>query len=136
MRIPAFTAALIATTSLAGALVTGPASHAREYNQHPHLPAHSQATINRIQADMAFRASEAGGGFYGTFESDCNELNVGTATDANRPDQQIIVADQIINVGGHCRMIRHTGGFDASQQIGLQPPAAPQNTSGVSPYYE
>ena len=61
-----------------------------------------------------------GEGEFGSTEGNCDELNVGANDETTRPDEQVIIADKIINVGGHCRMIRNQGGF--------KPPAPPKNT--------
>ena len=64
--------------------------------------------VNRIQAEMSTTNGE---GEFGSMESNCDELDVGANTEATRPDEQVIIADKIVNVGGHCRMIRNQGGF-------------------------
>ena len=94
------------------ALIIGLASSpafAEEYNLGNDIPADAQALINRIQADIAHRGADEG--FYGSFEDDCSSLNIGANTQGNAPDQQVIVADQIINIGGRCRVVRSQGGF-------------------------
>jgi hypothetical protein len=98
----------------------------RQYNQSVFLGAREQAMVNRVQAGITAQASKTGQ--RGLFNQDCNEiglngpektakpkglasarggeLNVGSFQQANRPREQIIVADSIINLGGHCRASR------------------------------
>lgn len=97
--------ALIAISTM---LISSPAI-AEEYNLPKGIPADSQALINRIQADLALRGKNEG--FYGSFEDDCGSLNIGANSDGAAPDQQVIVADTIINIGGRCRVVQSQGGF-------------------------
>jgi|GEM_PF-6405984 len=85
---------------------------AEEYNLGTDIPADAQALINRIQADIAHRGADEG--FYGSYEDDCSSLNIGANTQGNAPDQQVIVADTIINIGGRCRVVRSQAGFMGS----------------------
>ncbi|MEM0986170.1 MAG: hypothetical protein AAGJ32_07990 [Pseudomonadota bacterium] len=98
----------LALALLASGPFTAPAS-AKEYNQSGQVPSDAQALINRIQADIAHRGADEG--FYGSFEDDCGSLNIGANSDGSAPDQQVIVADKIINIGGRCRVVRSQGGF-------------------------
>ena len=105
-------AGLVTSLLLGSALFTVNAAlfpaEAKEYNKSKGVPADSQAMVNRIQAEMS---SSNGEGEFGSMESNCDELDVGANTEASRPDEQVIIADKIVNVGGHCRMIRSQGGF-------------------------
>jgi hypothetical protein len=104
------------------------AQQAKNPNQSPFLPSREQSMINRIQAGVTSESSETGK--YGVFDHDCSEADVSdkynqgqpapssavTATNgtlkigANNnlppPKEQIIVARDIVNVGGQCRMRR------------------------------
>ncbi|HEV7693953.1 MAG TPA: hypothetical protein VGO52_24175 [Hyphomonadaceae bacterium] len=88
-------------------------AEAKEFNKPKGIPADSQALVNRIQAEMSATNTD---GAYGSQESNCDELNVGSNTEGSRPDDQVIVADKIVNVGGHCRMVRNNGGFKPTDQ--------------------
>jgi hypothetical protein len=104
-------AGLVTSLLLCSALFTVNATltaDAKEYNKSKGVPSDSQALVNRIQAEMSTTNGE---GEFGSMESNCDELDVGANTEATRPDDQVIIADKIINVGGHCRMIRNQGGF-------------------------
>ena len=102
----------------------------KQFNQSPFLPAREQAMVNRVQASITAKARDTGE--YGVFDRNCGQadiaaaptevdmfgppknaistenggLNVGRLDGFNRPKEQIIVADAIINVGGHCRVRR------------------------------
>lgn len=100
----------------------------RQFNQSPFLPAREQAMVNRVQAGISAKANQTGD--RGLFNQDCGgadkaaaaggpkaapassiaardgALNVGSFAERNRPREQIIVADAIINLGGHCRVRR------------------------------
>lgn len=112
---PLFALALIAPLMATPAL-------AKEYNQSNIVPSDSQALINRIQADIATGGDEEG--FYGSFEDDCAALEVGANQSGAAPDNQVIIADKIINIGGRCRIIRSGGGFQGSSGT---PPAGSQS---------
>lgn len=101
---------LTASVLIASVLITLNATpaEAKEYNKSKGVPSDSQALVNRIQAEMS---SVNGEGAYGSMESDCDELNVGANSEETRPDEQVIIADKIVNVAGHCRMVRSQGGF-------------------------
>ncbi|MEM9378024.1 MAG: hypothetical protein AAGA72_17525 [Pseudomonadota bacterium] len=88
---------------------------AEEYNLGNDIPADAQALINRVQADIAHRGADEG--FYGSFEDDCSSLNIGANTQGSAPDQQVIVADKIINIGGRCRVVRSQAGFMKSSGV-------------------
>ncbi len=104
----------ICLAAAAAILVAGPVL-AKEYNKPRHVPSSEQAMINRIQAELTVAGENQGA--YGSFEDDCNELQVGTNSGGgDQPDSQVIIADTIINVAGHCRIRRRGGGF-------AQPPA-------------
>ena len=95
---------------------------AKEYNKSKAVPADSQALVNRVRAQMSGANTE---GAYGSQESDCGELNVGANDEAGKPDDQVIVADKIINIDGHCRMIRNQGGFKPAEPAGKAPAKKP-----------
>lgn len=88
------------------AISAASAANAKVYNQPRGVPSEAQAAINRIMADVT---ATSDGGKYGAFESDCGELAVGAGGTAN--GDQVIVADKIINVSGHCRIVRSSGVF-------------------------
>jgi uncharacterized low-complexity protein len=123
-------AAGLATSFMLGAMAaTFSASFeadAKEYNKSKTVPSDSQALVNRIQAQMS---GNNGDGEYGSRESDCGELDVG----ANNPsheagkanDDQVIIADKIINIDGNCRMIRNQGGFKPTEPAGKAPAKKP-----------
>jgi hypothetical protein len=98
--------ASIAIATLATVLTLSGPAFAKEYNNEEGIPADSQALINRVQADIAHRGADEG--FYGSFEDDCSSLNIGNNSSAN---EQVIVADTIINIGGRCRVVRSQQGF-------------------------
>ena len=121
------------------ALIVGLASSsafAEEYNLGNDIPADAQALINRIQADIAHRGADEG--FYGSFEDDCSSLNIGANTQGNAPDQQVIVADKIINIGGRCRVVRSQGGFMNSSGTPPEDSLVPSvgNESEKTPVFE
>lgn len=101
------TVSFIATAVIA--LSVSQSAAAKEYNQAAIIPSDTQALINRIQADIAATGEDEG--FYGSFEDDCSSLDIGTSNDGSAPDQQVIIADKIVNIGGRCRVIRSSGGF-------------------------
>jgi hypothetical protein len=109
-------AGLVTSLFLGSALFTLNAAlfpaEAKEYNKPKGVPADSQALVNRIQAEMS---ASNGEGEFGSMEGNCDELNVGANTEASRPDEQVIIADKIVNIGGHCRMIRNQGGFKPTE---------------------
>ncbi|MEM7767240.1 MAG: hypothetical protein AAF253_07095 [Pseudomonadota bacterium] len=116
--MPRFTPIMIAAlTGLALASPLASPADAKEYNQTGSIPSDAQAMINRIQADIAVMGDDEG--FYGSFEDDCSSLNIGANADGSAPDQQVIVADTIVNIGGRCRVVRGQAGF--------------QNRSGETP---
>jgi hypothetical protein len=104
--------------SAAFAIDGGPTAEAKEYNKGKSVPSDSQALVNRIQAQMSSTNTE---GEFGSRESNCDELNVGANTEGSRPDEQVIIADKIVNVGGQCRMIRNQGGFKPAEPAGKAP---------------
>ncbi len=119
-------ASLIFLAALPLAGLNGAAhAQARPYNQSPFLPSREQAMVNRVQAGVTAAASQTGK--YGLFEHDCSEadvsdqyngedksaveaddgtLKIGSLNSLRRPREQIIVARDIVNVGGQCRMRR------------------------------
>jgi uncharacterized low-complexity protein len=113
-------AAGFATSFMLGAMAATLSSsfeaEAKEYNKSKTVPSDSQALVNRIQAQMSGNNGE---GEYGSRESDCGELNVGSDNTSNQagraPDDQVIIADKIINIDGNCRMIRNQGGFKPTE---------------------
>jgi hypothetical protein len=117
-------AGLATSIMLGSALFTVEAAmfpaEAKEYNKSKGVPSDSQALVNRIQAEMSTTNE---GGEFGSMEGNCDELNVGANTEESRPDEQVIIADKIINVGGHCRMIRNQGGFK-SKEPPKEPPVS------------
>lgn len=98
---------------MSAALWATPFAIAKEYNMPQGVNSEAQASINRIMADI--RTQGEGAGSFSTFESSCEDLEIGTLDSSARPDQQIIVADQIINVAGQCRVRRSIGGFGAPE---------------------
>src|SRR5689334_3016670 len=121
-----YAAGLAMSLTLCSALAVigaAPPADAKEYNKARGIPSDSQALVNRIQAEMS---GQNGEGQYGSRESDCGELDVGASTEANRPDNQVIVADKIINIDGQCRIVRNNGGFK-------QPDPATPNGAAKSP---
>jgi len=123
-----------ASFAIAALLLIGaghaPAATAKEYNQAPTVPSDTQAMINRIRADIAVAGDDQGA--FGTFEDDCGELNVGANSAGSAPDEQVIIADTIVNVGGNCRIVRSSGGFNRD------PAGTPPETlsSSTKPTYE
>lgn len=104
---------------MSAALWITPFAIAKEYNMPQGVNSEAQASINRIMADIRTQGDSAGA--FSTFESSCEDLEIGALDGSARPDQQIIVADQIINVAGQCRVRRSSGGFANSDAA-----AAPQ----------
>jgi len=103
------------------------AQQSRNPNQSPFLPSREQSMINRIQAGVTADSSSTGK--YGLFDHDCSEadvsdkynqgqqsasgvmatngtLKIGANNNLPPPKEQIIVARDIVNVGGQCRMRR------------------------------
>lgn len=123
-------AAGLATSFMLGSILStlAPAleAHAKEYNKAKGVPSDSQALVNRIQAQMS---GNNGDGEYGSRESDCGELNVGSDTSTPQAgrsnDDQVIIADKIINIDGNCRMVRNQGGFKPTEPAGPAPAKKP-----------
>ena len=133
MNLTKISVALSASVLLAGALgsfIPSPPAFAKEYNKSKGVPSDSQALVNRIQAEMSAGNGE---GEFGSMESNCDELDVGANTEAGRPDEQVIIADKIINVGGHCRMIRNQGGFKPQDRPKSEPKGAEGRVIGKPP---
>jgi len=99
----------LAFAALAVLAITATPSEAREYNQSGGISSDTQAMINRIRADMAVEGKDQGE--FGSFEDDCGELDVGVNEAGASPDNQVIIADSIVNIGGRCRIVRRSGGF-------------------------
>jgi hypothetical protein len=99
-----------------------PSADAKEYNKSKGVPSDSQALVNRIQAQMS---GQNGEGEFGSRESDCGELDVGANQQSNQAgranDDQVIIADKIINIDGNCRMVRNQGGFKPTEPAGKAP---------------
>ena len=99
---------LIALSLLTATLSSAPAL-AKEYNSSTGVPPSAQATINRIMAEAAQEGKNSGD--VNAFESDCADLKIGTGNE--NTEEQIIVADQIINAGGQCRVRGGLGAFSS-----------------------
>lgn len=100
---------------------------AKQYNTPPGVPSDSQALVNRVIANMSATNGE---GDYGAFEGDCSELDVGANTEATRPEEQVIIADKIINIEGRCRMTRSHGGFEPKDSTEGGTPGEPPARNG------
>ncbi len=105
------------------AMLSAPAvAEAKIYNQSPFLPSLQQSKVNRVQAGITATASQTGKN--GVFEQDCNESDASQTSNSpiqasngalrvgafdnhqQQAREQIIVAKDIINVGGQCRVRR------------------------------
>lgn len=120
-HLVAASVALFAVLAAAG----GPA-HAKEYNKSPYLASEAQAKVNRFEVELFglgsdSEAGEADGqstafgqpcetafGADAPIRSEGGKLTVGgEGAKSFGPDRdQIIVVDEIINVGGDCRLRR------------------------------
>lgn len=89
------------STSLVLASFTG--LSAKEFNQRPHLDPGSQAKVNAVIAGgRKDRASDLSPNRR-IINRGCGNLIVGNSNDSKRPPREvIIVARDIINVGGNC----------------------------------
>lgn len=84
-------------------LANGAAVSAKEYNQRPHLDPGSQSKVNSVIASgRADKTSKFGQNGRITNKG-CGNLNIGQNNLSKRPTREIIiVARDIINVGGKC----------------------------------
>jgi hypothetical protein len=94
---------ILTAISVIGILANGVTVSAKEYNQRPHLDPGSQAKVNSViasgRADKTSKFGENGR----ITNKGCGNLNIGQNNLSKRPAREIIiVARDIINVGGKC----------------------------------